>query len=272
VCGAAAHPVEAETALTALKALPKNVAGKVLRIEAQNGRPEPETWRLTVRDSEAEFGLREYVVHGGQVVGDAESSPPPAHPLDPEAVIGPSVKLDSDKVTALALEYALANGVVVGSMNHELQKQAVKRPAEWKITCFSEDGAEAGSLVFSASKGAVLSRSGFPLDPPKPGRSSKAKFKPLSRQIVGTGATAEPEPLASTEVAPEADGDTAEAKADETASSSDSPSGKPTASSSSKKRSSVDSGSRRARRGSAGNGIRRATAPVRRIIRRVLPF
>jgi hypothetical protein len=268
-----------ETALTALKALPKEAAGKVLRIEAENGQPEPEKWLVTVKDPKAEFGLREYVVQSGEVVANAEATPPP-RPMDLNAVIGRSVKIDSDKVTALAMDYALANGVVVSSMNHELQKSTAKRPAEWRLTCFGEDGAKAGTLVFSSSKPVLISQIGFPLAPAPAKKTStpKTKFKPLSQEIVATGATpetaapvADSDATAEPEAVAEEVGSSPEAESVEAPAAGENSPHRVVANSTSTKRSKASRGSR-VKRSSPANGIRRVTSPVRRIIRRVLPF
>src|SRR5438046_3902324 len=65
-----ANARESQTALDALKLLPKGMGKNLARIEAREGTPVPERWHILVHDAQSENGLREFVVADGKLVAD----------------------------------------------------------------------------------------------------------------------------------------------------------------------------------------------------------
>ncbi len=153
------------TALNAIKQLPRGEAKKIARIEARDGTPAPERWHILVNDPKDENGLHEYVVAGGEVVASRNISQF-AESLKPTDVVGgSSVKVDSDKLAALAQQYAQANSVAIASLNYALKKEGTDAVPLWYVTCLDEAGKEVGHLVVSAGKGNVVSHEGFTAEP-----------------------------------------------------------------------------------------------------------
>jgi hypothetical protein len=163
LCFAAAD--SAGSALNAIKQLPRGEAKKIARIEARDGTPTPERWHILVNDPKDENGLHEYVVSGGEVVASRNLSQF-AESLKPTDVIGSSnVKVDSDKLSNLAQQYAVANNVAIAKLNYSLSKQGADAAPLWTVTCLDEAGRQLGQIVVSAGKGVVVSHDGFTADP-----------------------------------------------------------------------------------------------------------
>jgi hypothetical protein len=163
LCSAAADATG--SALNAIKQLPRGEAKKIALIEARDGTPVPERWHILVHDPKDENGLHEYVVAGGEVVASRNISQF-AESLKPTDVIGTSgLKIDSDKVAALAQQYAAANNLTVASLNYALKKEGTDAAPLWNVTCIDETGKEIGHLVVSAGKGNVVSHDGFTAEP-----------------------------------------------------------------------------------------------------------
>ena len=162
---ASLHAQNATTALSAIKLLPKGEAKRLARIEAREGNPTPERWYILVHNPQDETGLHEYVVAGGEVVASRALSQF-AEGLKPEEVIGyEAVRVDSDRAGKLAQQYALANNVTPATFNYQLSKDTDDGAPVWNVTCVDAGGKALGGVVVAATKGNVLSHTGFSIEP-----------------------------------------------------------------------------------------------------------
>lgn len=153
------------TALGALKLLPKDAAKRLARIEARDGRPQPERWYLLVHDAAVPTGMREVVVAGGKIVANRTLSQF-ADSLHPAEVVGAaSVKVDSDMLVRVVASFVVANGARFGSLSYELGKEVATGVPQWRVTILDPKGGTVGVLVLDATKGTVLSHEGFEKQP-----------------------------------------------------------------------------------------------------------
>ena len=160
-----AQTTQSESALRAIRLLPKGEAKRIARIEAREGTPAPERWHILVHDPKDENGLREYVVAGGELVASRTLSQFAEH-LRPGDVVGADViKVDSDRAVKLAEQYAFVNNLSIGSVDYALRKDGPNAVPLWTLTCLDDGGKELGKLVVSAGKGTVVSHDGFPIEP-----------------------------------------------------------------------------------------------------------
>ncbi len=155
----------AETALSALRALPRADAQNLVRVEARDGLTSPDHWMFTVYDREAPSSLRVLVVAKGEVVTSQDLSPKEAAAQSKELLESAAIKVDSDQAADLALSYAAANNVKVAAMNFELARQGAKAVPVWIVSCLDQNGGPLGSVVITASRGNVVASEGFPIAP-----------------------------------------------------------------------------------------------------------
>jgi hypothetical protein len=171
----------AETALDAVKQLPKDAAARIARIEAREGTPEPDRWYILTQDPAADNGVHEFVVSNGEIVASRSISQF-AESLKPEDILGDAaLNIDSDKAAKMARDYAEANGAVVASMNYELKKDGTDAAPAWTVSCMDEKGNKVGTVVVTAGKGNVVSHDGFTLEPEPeatPGSTPRKKEEP----------------------------------------------------------------------------------------------
>ena len=153
------------TALAALKLLPKDTAKRLARIEARDGRPQPERWYLLVHDPAVPSGMREIVVTGGKLAASRTLSQF-ADSLHPADVVGAaSVRVDSDAIVRLVASFVVANGARFGALSYELGKDIPTGVPHWRVTVLDPKGVQVGVLVIDASKGTVLTHDGFEKEP-----------------------------------------------------------------------------------------------------------
>lgn len=165
VAGLFAAKDSPNTALNAIKLLPKGEYKKIARIEAREGTPAPERWYIVVHDPKDENGVHEYVIAGGELVASRAVSQFAESVKAGDILKESLLKVDSDKVAALAQAYALANNVSIAALNYALKKEGAEAAPLWNIACLDESGKQVGQLVVSASKGTVVSHEGFTAEP-----------------------------------------------------------------------------------------------------------
>jgi hypothetical protein len=202
LAGSAVAPAKegANTALNAIKQLPRGEYKRIARIEGRDGSPEPERWHIVVHDPKDENGLHEYVIAGGEVVASRAISQFVETVKADDILRESLVKIDSDKLGALALEYATANSVNVASFNYALKKEGVDAVPLWNVTCLDDQGRQVGQIVVSAGKGTVISHDGFTAEPgpevlarlETQGDSDRGRYFP--RKVVRTTPAATPAP------------------------------------------------------------------------------
>jgi hypothetical protein len=169
----------AETALSALKVLPKEAAANVVAIHAFEGKPLPERWHIMTYDEAAENGVHEYVVADGEIIASRSVSQFAEELKADDVVGGEAVKFDADKAAKLAEKYTQANKVKAAFYNYELKRDGPRAAPLWHIGCFDENGESLGTVVVSASKGTVVAHDGLPILP----GSEKTETKLTSRDV-----------------------------------------------------------------------------------------
>lgn len=156
----------AATAFNALQLLPPEFATSIAVIAGRDATPEPEQWHFIVYDPKAESGVREIVVANGKraanrTVSQFVESVRPGDVINPEAL-----KVDSDQVVKLAMQFGVANKVTVSAMQFDLRKSGPEATPLWNVTCLDSSGTELGKLVVSATRGTVIMHPGFMAEPP----------------------------------------------------------------------------------------------------------
>jgi len=105
------------------------------------------------------------VIAGGEIVASRAISQFVETVKADDIVKESLIKVDSDKLGAIAQEYATANNAPVSFINYALKKEGADAAPLWSLTCLDETGKQIGVLVVSATKGNVISHEGFTAEP-----------------------------------------------------------------------------------------------------------
>ncbi|MEQ1861047.1 MAG: hypothetical protein ABMA13_14015, partial [Chthoniobacteraceae bacterium] len=152
-------------AFSALQLLPPELRQRVAVIAGRDGTPEPERWHILVHDPATEAGVREFVVTAGRMTADRTLSQF-AESLTAGDIISPdALKIDSEHVGRVALQFGAANGVTVSALHFELRKSGPEAAPLWTVTCLDMAGAELGKIVVSSTRGTVIMHPGFAKEP-----------------------------------------------------------------------------------------------------------
>lgn len=159
---AAAKPL---SAFEAMKLLPMEDAKRLALIVGCEGEPTPARWHFLVYDEKAENGYREYVVADQKLIMQREFSQFATEIRAADALADQPIEWDSSQIEEITRGYVLANKSEVHAVNYELRKAATEETAVWKVLCMNKEREPIGSLVISATEGKVLAHQGFPQEP-----------------------------------------------------------------------------------------------------------
>ncbi len=192
---AGAAPISVQNAL---KAVPKEQAKGLVRIEARDGTPLPERWYIQVYDASQEKGLLEFVVSEKGVVASRPLSQFLGSATADDVVAIRVVKIDTDDLIKLAQQYAEANRFNVAKINYTLARDPNPPPNPngatpvplWTLSCYDDAGKKLGELVINSRNANIISHAGFDLVPGQP--SAKPAVAATPAAPVAPGATPAP--------------------------------------------------------------------------------
>jgi hypothetical protein len=154
------------TAFTSLQLVPAENARKVAIIAGRDGTPQPERWHFLVHDPEAENGVREIVIAGARRAANRTVSQFAEELTGQDVIDRDELKVDSDQVARLALQFGTTNKVAVSGLHYDLRKSGPEAAPLWTVTCLDAGGSELGRIIVSASRGTVIMHPGFATEPP----------------------------------------------------------------------------------------------------------
>lgn len=154
------------TAYMAVKAAQKSTdsSADLVEVAGDRGEPQPQEWKVVLRDPGARGGIREIVASGDVVVsqrtplrGYSDFSAQPAIPLT-------RLNLDSDRAFEIANKQAIAKKVGFSWVDYTLRANADGGAPTWVLRLYSGMGSQVGVIQISAENGTVLA----PLEPGLP--------------------------------------------------------------------------------------------------------
>lgn len=165
VLAAGARASERVSALDAWAALPDEFAGGVLRITADNGDPNPETWYFTAQAGGASSPMHTIVVERGQVISNRPTLGLREIFSAPAQMRGSEIRIDSTDAFAICQQYAMANNQRIASVSYALRQQGSQAVPIWSVWCYDARGSYLGRLDLLASDGSVIANDAFPIAP-----------------------------------------------------------------------------------------------------------
>ena len=157
---------EGGTAYLAVKAAQKGTdsSADLVEVVGERGEPQPQEWKVILRDPGARGGIREVVASGDVVVsqrtplrGYSDLSAQPAITLT-------RLNLDSDRAFEIANKQAVAKKVGFSWVDYTLRANAAGGSPTWILRLYSGMGSQVGVIQISAENGSVLA----PLEPGLP--------------------------------------------------------------------------------------------------------
>ncbi len=153
--------VHAATAYDALGTVGKlrgdKTLDRVLEVRGLNGTPSPRSWKITVEDSAARSGVREFDVEGTKLVSErAPSNAVAGSPLNVNRL-----NLDSDGVNTIATREAKKAGYHYDHTDYVLRAGSKGGTPVWEVRLVDGQSGDIATLHLSADTGTVLSSDGL---------------------------------------------------------------------------------------------------------------
>jgi hypothetical protein len=195
-----------DTAYKALRAVGTKRGEKALNevtsLVGHSGKPQPVDWVVTVDDTQARGGAREFDVVAGQI----SSERTPVHPAGGglPAIDLTKLNLDSDGAFQTAEREAKKNQVGFDSVNYKLSVEGASRDPVWTLELFDFEQRPVGTVRISAGSGALLSATHW-VPEVQDAKSHRPPAAPSDYEALNEPPPAQPPPQTGEDVRPPRD-------------------------------------------------------------------
>lgn len=157
---------EGGTAYVAVKAAQKgtDTSASLVEVTGERGEPQPQEWKVILRDPGARGGVREVVASGDVVVSQRTPLRGYSDLNSQSAIALTRLNLDSDRAFEIANKQAVAKKVSFSWVDYTLRANAVGGSPMWILRLFNNMGSQVGVIQISAENGSVIA----PLEPGTP--------------------------------------------------------------------------------------------------------
>lgn len=165
LCAGVAAAADRVSARAAFEALPAKYSEGVLKLTADNARPNPTTWYFTAQAGGSTSPMHSITVESGQVVQDKLMLGIRELITNPSPIHFGKVLVDSASAYEIAKRYVSANQQELGDVSFALNQKGSDATPIWSIWCYAAGGGYLGRLDVLASDGSVILNEGFPIAP-----------------------------------------------------------------------------------------------------------
>lgn len=144
-------------AIAAMQALPPRFQNGVLRLSADEGRPNPQTWYLVARDVNRDEVPRNFTVVAGAVTSERRAFNLRTLVEAPSPMNLSRIKIDSRDAWDIAERFSSGRNRRLGSVSYLLQQQGRDASPIWTVWCYDLTGGYIGVVSFLATTGAITS-------------------------------------------------------------------------------------------------------------------
>jgi len=150
-----AQPAGTDGVKAAIAAVPAHLRDGIVKITADNGKPNPPTWYVLAKNASDEvFSVS---IADGQVTEEKPSLNLRALFGQPSPINLGKLTIGSDGAWAAAQSYVAKKGKTLGSVSYALEQKGRNAAPLWSIWCYGPDGSYIGYLEILATTGAVVS-------------------------------------------------------------------------------------------------------------------
>ncbi len=174
------------TAYLALKAAQKDAdrSASLIEVAGERGEPQPQEWKVVLKDPTARGGIREVVASGDVVVSERTPLKEYAGAGNEPTISLGRLNLDSDRAFEIANKQAIAKKVSFSWVDYSLRADTAGGSPMWVLRLYNNMGLNVGVTQISAENGTVM----MPLQstaPPPTERQEQFSESPTGRQIGG---------------------------------------------------------------------------------------
>lgn len=158
VVQAAALSLAGNSALDAFRALPAQFQNGVLRLSADDARPNPGTWYFVAMNTNRTALPVNIEVADGQVIRTSPTMNPRTLITGASPINWRSMRIDSDDAWRIAQEFAAERGQRLSSASFVLEQEGRGATPIWSIWLYDARGSQIGFLSILATNGSILRR------------------------------------------------------------------------------------------------------------------
>lgn len=148
-------PEDVGGAKAAIAAVPARLRDGIVKITADNGKPNPPAWYIVAKNDSGE--VYSVTVAQGQVTEEKPSLNLRALFTAPASINLSKIAVGSDGAWQAAQTYSAEKGKTLGSVSYALEQKGRDAAPVWSVWCYTKDGSYIGFLEVLATNGSVIS-------------------------------------------------------------------------------------------------------------------
>jgi len=148
---------EGNSVLSAFHALPVQFQDGVVRVSADDARPDPTIWYFTSRKNDRRGLLTNLNVSHGQILSERPSINPRSLLTGASAISWRRIQCDSTDAWRLAQEFANRRSRTLASVSFVLEQRGRDAAPIWSVWCYDPSGRYIGFMSILATNGSILS-------------------------------------------------------------------------------------------------------------------
>jgi hypothetical protein len=146
------------SALDAFRALPAEFQNGVLRLSADDARPNPGTWYFVAMNTDRTALPVNIEVADGQVINRSRTMNPRTLITGASPINWRSIRIDSTDAWRIAQEFASESGKRLSSASFVLEQEGRGATPIWSVWLYDARGNQIGFLSLLATNGSILRR------------------------------------------------------------------------------------------------------------------
>ncbi len=142
---------------SATQVLPPQYRNGIVKVSADDGNPNPETWYLLARNADKANDTYAIEIEGGAVTKEKPSFNLGAVIGQPSSIDLSRVAIDSSAAWDIAATFSETKGRQLGTVSYVLEQEGASAAPIWSVWCYDPAGDDIGELRILATNGAIIS-------------------------------------------------------------------------------------------------------------------
>jgi hypothetical protein len=143
--------------LDAVQILPPEYRQGLVKVSADDGKPNPETWYFLARNAVKANDVYALEVTNGALTLEKPSFDFRALLGKPTSISLPRIQIDSLGAWDIAATFSQSRGRQLGSVSYVLEQKGTSAAPVWSVWCYDPKGADIGEIQILATNGSIIS-------------------------------------------------------------------------------------------------------------------
>ncbi len=143
--------------LDAVQILPPEYRQGIVKVSADDGNPNPETWYFSARNANKANDIYSLEVTDGSLTLEKPSLDFRVLLGKPTSISLPQIQVDSLGAWDIAVTFCQSRGKQLGTVSYVLKQAGASAAPIWSVWCYDPSGDDIGEIQILATNGSIIS-------------------------------------------------------------------------------------------------------------------